>query len=99
MCYISIQAKFPYSTSSSIFVASPHCFVKKHQEKNQLAFTYETCPDDAALHHRRPVAAARGWNSLPPFVTNARSLPVFWQRQKTELFRHSLAQKTLFCSF
>ena len=27
-----IQAKFPYSTSSSIFVASPHCFVKKHQK-------------------------------------------------------------------
>ena len=39
-----------------------------------------------------PVAAARAWNSLPPFVTNAPSLPVFRQRLKTELFRHSFAQ-------
>ena len=39
-----------------------------------------------------PVAAARAWNSLPPFVTNAPSLPVFRQRLKTELFRRSYAQ-------
>jgi len=34
-----------------------------------------------------PVTAARAWNSLPPEVTSAPSLPTFKQRLKTELFR------------
>jgi hypothetical protein len=36
-----------------------------------------------------PVTAARAWNSLPTFVTNAPSLPVFRRRLKTELFARS----------
>jgi hypothetical protein len=36
-----------------------------------------------------PVAAARTWNSLSPFVTSSPSLPVFKRRLKTELFARS----------
>ena len=36
-----------------------------------------------------PVAASRVWNSLPPHVTSAQSLPVFRSRLKTHLFRRS----------
>jgi hypothetical protein len=36
-----------------------------------------------------PVAAARTWNTLPPAVTSAPSLPAFRQRLKTELFKRS----------
>ena len=36
-----------------------------------------------------PVAAARAWNSLPPYVTSSPSLPVFRSRLKTELFARS----------
>ena len=36
-----------------------------------------------------PVAAARVWNSLPPFVSSSPSLPVFKRRLKTELFTRS----------
>ena len=36
-----------------------------------------------------PVAAARAWNSLPPAVTDAPSLPVFRRRLKMDLFARS----------
>ena len=34
-------------------------------------------------------ASPRVWNSLPEDVTSAPSLPVFWRKLKTHLFRHS----------
>jgi len=55
-----------------------------------------------STHHRTigdrafPVAAARAWNSLPPFVTDAPSLPVFRSRLKTELFSRSYSEQWLF---
>ena len=39
-----------------------------------------------------PVAAAHVWNSLPPIVTDAPSLPVFRRRLKTELFTRCYRQ-------
>jgi len=48
--------------------------------------TYFTCLGIAYARYAFGVAAARVWNSLPPVVTSASSLPSFKRQLKKNLF-------------